>query len=213
MRLKLKEHVFGEYKKCQTSLKTFRNLWAVVVSYSKKRKSWWTGKVQNMDSAEMLESATEWDLVIQKSFKLSQIVKNEKPKALLKFIKAELDSIVEYIPVIVALRTRGLEKRHLRQMNEELDMHLDPASMTLADLKEKNLTSGMFFECIKAVADVASKENNIKMALDAIDKELLEICFNIGIYRETTVVIILTPEVTLQSFEDCLIRCQAMKGN
>ena len=57
------------------------------------------------------------------------------------------------------------------------------------------------------------KENNVKVALDIIDKEIMEIAFELVPYNDTEVRVIEHAEITLQGFEDCLIRCLAMKGN
>lgn len=98
-------------------------------------------------------------------------------------------------------------------MNEQLGMTLEPGNMTLADLKKKNLTRGASFDIIKSVSDVALKEFNITLALETIDKEIVEIGFTLVPYKGTKTKVIQSADVTLQAFEDCLIRCQAMKGN
>ena len=64
-------------------------------------------------------------------------------------------------------------------------MVLDPQNMTLADLKENNLTQGAAFELIKGIAEIAGKENSIKVALDNIDTEVSEIFFDLAPYKET----------------------------
>ena len=92
-------------------------------------------------------------------------------------------------------------------------MTLEPGNMTLADLKKKNLTRGASFDIIKSVSDVALKEFNITLALETIDKEILEIAFSLAQYKGTKTKVITNGDATLQSFEDALIRCQAMKGN
>lgn len=95
-----------------TELKYFKDLWSVVISYIKKRKAWWTGRLQSYNSDEMLESTTQWNRTIQQLLRTALITAHAKPNELLNFVKGELDTIKEYIPVIVALRTRGLERRH-----------------------------------------------------------------------------------------------------
>ena len=92
-------------------------------------------------------------------------------------------------------------------------MVLDPQNMTLADLKENNLTQGAAFDLIKGIAEIAGKENSIKVALDNIDTEVSEIFFDLAPYKETDTNIIKQSEETLQLLEECLIRAQAMKGH
>lgn len=92
-------------------------------------------------------------------------------------------------------------------------MTLDLQNMTILDLKEKNLTQGAAFELIRGVAEIAGKENGIKVALDNIEGEIDNIYFDLTPYKETETNIIKGSEETLQSLEECLIRAQAMKGH
>jgi len=85
--------------------------------------------------------------------------------------------------------------------------------MTLADLKTKNLIKGASFDVIKGVADVAAKENSIKVALDKIDGEVADLALELGPYKDSGASIIRSIEETLQGLEDGLIRTQAMKGH
>ena len=153
-------------------MKSFRDLWNVVVNYINQRRAWWTGKLQNINSNTMLENTEKWADLLHAIFKIPLVTENAKPNQLLHFIKGELATIKEYIPVIVSLKTKGLSKRHIMKMQEALDMTIDPSNMTLADLKAKNLTRGPSYDIIKSISETAMKEHNVKIALDAIDREL-----------------------------------------
>ena len=60
-------------------MKNFRDLWNVVVSYIKERKAWWTGKLQNINSDDMLENTEKWSDMIKNLFKIPVITDNAKP--------------------------------------------------------------------------------------------------------------------------------------
>jgi len=51
------------------------------------------------------------------------------------------------------------------------------------------------------------------VAIEAAEKDLREIGFEYTQYKDTKVRIIKNPEGVLQSFEDCLMKIQSLKGN
>ena len=78
--------------------------------------------------------------------------------------------------------------------------------MTLTDLKKANLFGGTALDTIKGVSDMASKQNAIKLALDALEKEIREITFECLIYKNTEINIIKEPELVSNKFEECLVK-------
>ena len=85
--------------------------------------------------------------------------------------------------------------------------------MTLTDLQVHNLSEGRALDTIKGVSDMASKQNSVKLALDALDKEIKEIGFECETYKNTNINIIKEPELVSQKFEECLVKAQSLKGN
>jgi len=160
-------------------LKHFKALWSTTVSYTKSKRTWTASTVSEIDSEAMLERTNAWSLAVESVKKFSAIMKNKKPARHLKFLEAELDGVKEFVPVILSLRTRGLEQRHFVEMSARLanviagtGISLDPKRLTLADLKATGLTKGEGFDAIRVVADVAVKEGNVKAAVEAIDAEV-----------------------------------------
>lgn len=78
------------------------------------------------------------------------------------------------MPVIVALRARGLEERHFKEMSVKLGgVNIDPINLTMADLKKLGLTEGSSLDVIRSVADVAMREDNVRGAIDSLELELV----------------------------------------
>ena len=67
-------------------------------------------------------------------------------------------------------------------MSQKLGINVDPAHLTLRELKRHNLGQGRALEAIKGVSEQAYRENSIAMAIDAVEKELREIGFNLTCY-------------------------------
>ena len=112
--------VFKQYKQTVNDIENFKQIWSMAVQYSKIRRTWWTGRLHAINSDQMMKNVTEWDMSTTKLMKMPIIKQNKKPQEILLYIKSELETIREYLPVIVALKTKGLDRRHLKQMNQEL---------------------------------------------------------------------------------------------
>lgn len=137
----------------------------------------------------------------------------EKPGLVLNFIFKEIDEIKSYLPIVQRLRAKGLEKRHFVEMSSLLGVNVDPTNLTMTDIKLKKLYMGDTLEAIKNVSGVAFKENSIRMAIDAIEREIKEICFECIPYKDQPVKIIKNSDMVLMNLDESLIKLQAIKGN
>jgi dynein heavy chain len=72
---------------------------------------------------------------------------------------------------------------------------------------------GKTLDTIKAVSDMASKQNFVKIALDTLEKEIREIGFECELYKNTEISIIKEPELVSQKYEEFLAKTQSLKGN
>lgn len=132
---------------------------------------------------------------------------------MLNFIFKEIDDIKSYLPIVQRLRAKGLEKRHFVEMSNLLGVNVDPAYLTMTDIKLKKLYMGETLEAIKNVSGVAFKENSIRMAIDAIEREIREICFECLPYKDQPVKVIKNCDAVLLNLDESLIKLQAIKGN
>ena len=90
------------------------------------------------------------------------------------------------MPVLQALRVKGLEFRHLKRIRNEVgweDLNLQKANFR--SLVKKSIHTGKNFEIIKGISELASKEYAIRLSLEAVEKELESCKVNGQLYKET----------------------------
>lgn len=94
------------------------------------------------------------------------------------YLLRELEKFKDYMPMITAMRAKGLEKRHWNALQRQLGFeNVETASLTLATLIEMDLHQGAQLDVIKAVCEVAMKEWAIKSTLDSLEHDLKSIEF------------------------------------
>ena len=91
-------------------------------------------------------------------------------------------------------------------MSEQLGINIDPQVLTLKCLQQNELTQRAALDAIKGVSEVAYKENAVKMAVDAVEKELKEIAFACEEVPGKKARIIKEPEQVLQKFDELLVK-------
>jgi hypothetical protein len=89
-------------------------------------------------------------------------MESENAKTFIYYILEQMDRLKEFMTIIVALKTKGLEKRHFKKMEKELEIALDieemeivPAKMDLKYLAKQGLHQEKAVEIIKKYAAAA----------------------------------------------------------
>ena len=134
---------------------------------------------------------------------------------LVNYLIRELDRFKDYMPMIGAMRAKGLEKRHWMNLARSLDFDsLDTPQLTLATLIETRLFEGPKLEMIKTVSDIAMKEWAIKTTLDGLDSELRNIDFTVSKYKEPSNNFVLKGlDEVMTTFEDFVVKTVSLKQN
>ena len=70
------------------------------------------------------------------------------------------------------------------EMSQKLGVNIDPAQLTLKGLEKHGLAEGKALEAIRSVSEVAYKENSVKAAIDAAERELRDIGFETIGYKD-----------------------------
>lgn len=91
---------------------------------------------------------------------------------MLTYLIGELEKFKDYMPMITSLRSKGLEKRHWQMLSKQLGFEVEPTTLTLQKLIEKQMFEGKRLDIIKGVSEIAIKEYAIKTTLDALEHEL-----------------------------------------
>lgn len=160
----------------------------------------------------METKVNKWQKSMQALKKSGALVAGGIPSQLRDYVAKEVDQVKQYLPIIQSLTSKGLEKRHYEQMSAQLGMDIDPRVLTLDSLQENQLTQGAALEAIKGVSEEAYKENAVKMAVDAIERELREIAFTCDEVPHKETRVIREPDQVLLKFDELLIKIQTLKG-
>jgi hypothetical protein len=87
------------------------------------------------------ENINEWWKQLTRVSK-THISNYPEPMELLTFLIAELEKFKDYMPMITALRSKGLEKRHWQMLSKQLGFEIDPLNLTLQRLIERKMFEG-----------------------------------------------------------------------
>lgn len=176
--------------------------------------AWLYGLFSELDSDKMEELTMEWIKQLTRISK-SNLATYSNPMTLVNYLLRELERFKDYLPMIAAMRAKGLEKRHWQNMSKQLDMdNLDTQNLTLAHLIEMRLFEGPQLELIKTVSDIAMKEWAIKTTLDSLEGELRVIEFTVSKYKDPVVAHVLKGlEELMGMFEDFVIKTVSLKQN
>lgn len=206
---------FPEVAKLFAEMQPYKKLWEVSHDFAEHRAQWWSGKLSQIDCEVMEAKLSTWQRSILALKKGGDLAARASPALLRDFVSKEVEQVKQYLPIIQSLTSKGLEKRHYQEMSEKLGITgvtIDPHTLTLKSLQKHKLTRGAALDAIKGVSEVAYKENAIKMAIDAVEKELKEIAFTCEPVPGQKTRIIKEPEAALQRFEELLVKIQTLKG-
>ena len=114
-------------------------------------------------------------------------------------ISLELDKLKEHLPLVTSLMSKGLEKRHYAEMSEKLGMDVDPNHLTLNRLKNnQRLSLQAILEAVREVSAQAFRENALRIAMEGIEKALVETTFAADPYKDTGLRVVSNYERVLQ---------------
>ena len=80
-------------------------------------------------------------------------------------------------------------------------------------MRGRKLARADTLEAINTVSAVAFKEESMKAAVDAVEKEIRSASFESAPYKETSTDIIKNGESVASKLEELLMQLQALKGN
>jgi hypothetical protein len=96
-------------------------VWKVIGAFNEKFFSWWTMAFPQLNIDEMEELNTEWIHKLNEVRKESSFMLHENAVTFIYYIMDQLDKLREFMTIIRALKTKGLEKRHFNRMEKELE--------------------------------------------------------------------------------------------
>lgn len=200
---------YGELKRIVRDFQPFANFWTTTHEWRTEVAQCFHDPFENLDAILIDDNVKKAEKTMAKSittFKdLPQISKMAQK------IKDEIKEFKPNLPLMLALRTKGMEKRHWEKVSKEIGITLQPGTSfsTLQDLIDMKI--GDQLEKIEKVAEVASKENTIKENLEMMRNQWKTVNFDVMPYRNAKdVFIIKINEETQQILDDNLALTQTL---
>jgi dynein heavy chain len=152
-------------------MKPLQQLWTVAHNYVRIFEQWTEGNFYELNADEMDDNITEWWKQLQRVSK-TNVAEMPQPNRLLTHLLNSIEEFKQYMPMVSALRMKGLDKRHWQMLSKQIGVELDPSNLQLHHLIKAKLHEGHALETIKGVSEIAIKEYAIKTTLDSLDNEM-----------------------------------------
>lgn len=165
-----------------------------------------------LDAEEIEENLVDWWKSLNRLSK-SRINEYYHPMNLLNFLYNKLEEFKEYLPMITALRTKGITERHWNKLSDIFGINLDPATLSVRSLLAQNLYEAEKLSKIKGVSDYAVKEYAIQTTLENLENEIKAAEFTTLKYKDTNTCILRGTDELISQFEEFSIKVAALRTN
>ena len=151
--------------------------------------------------------------------KLTYVQRNETlrrlkgPMSFVEYILKQIEHIKEFFPLLQALKAKGLERRHIVQINRELGTEISIKQTNFRWLSKRDLHKGKKLEKIKQITDTATKEHAIRLTLESVEAELENTNLRVEAYRDTGTSILRGLEDDLAQFQECDLKVSSIAHN
>jgi aspartate carbamoyltransferase regulatory subunit len=162
--------------------------WDLIKTFNYKFFEWWKIPFPHLKVDDIEESTVDWTRKLDFVMKDKGFMSHATSATFTEYIIKILEKLKDFMSIILALKTKGLEKRHYIKMENDLleetgiEIQLIPARITLKFLSEHNLNEQRCVEIIKLYAAVAQKEFAIKCSLDQIDSDVMNLPLGMKLY-------------------------------
>jgi len=146
--------------------------WGVIKDFNSKFFEWQILPFTMLNVSLMEESTMDWQRKINFVKKDTEHMKHDSAATFIFYMEDQLEKLRDFMTIIVALKTKGLERRHFTKIEKELELELKkkvtiwPQKLDLKYLSNQDLHQGEAVEIIKKYAAIAQKEYQIKVTLD-----------------------------------------------
>ncbi|KAH8073158.1 dynein light chain binding protein [Aureococcus anophagefferens] len=160
-------------------------LWNTSQKWLESSKTWNDAAFQSLDAEAVESEVNDYSNAISKASKFFERNDMGPQASIAKEIKEQVSAFKPNVPIIVALRNKGMRERHWHEVGESLGMKefVPDESFTLAGMLDLNPTSQI--ELITKVSEAAAKEFNIEQTLDKMLQDWTPMELQISNYRDT----------------------------
>ena len=160
-------------------------LWNTSQKWLESSKTWNDAAFQSLDAEAVESEVNDYSNAISKASKFFERNDMGPQASIAKEIKEQVSAFKPNVPIIVALRNKGMRERHWHEVGESLGMKefVPDESFMLAGMLDLNPTSQI--ELITKVSEAAAKEFNIEQTLDKMLQDWTPMELQISNYRDT----------------------------
>ena len=205
---------FPELQILKNEIKPCTQLWEAITQFNEVFDDWWTKAISQIDLHELEDYCADWYRKLTFAKRGSTLNKFAGPMTFVDYMGKQIEKFSEYMPLLQALKIKGLEIRHIRKIREETDVKdFNMGRTNFRHLQKKDLHIGKKLEKIKVISDLAAKEYAIRLTIEAVDQELNTSMLNAQEYKETKSYILKGIEEDLNVFKECELRLTAIAYN
>lgn len=163
----------------------FASLWSSAHNWTRWHKSWLDGPLLDLEPDTVERAFGDAQKAMVRALKAFR----EQPGclAIATQLKAEMDAFAPLVPLVKALRDRGMRGRHWDALSAELGIDLHPnETFTLRDATDGlKLHAPASLEVVERLCDKARKEYSIEKSLDEMQATWASFDFEVMPYRNT----------------------------
>jgi hypothetical protein len=94
--------------------------WTVIETFNGKFFEWWSKSLLYLSVEEIEELTMDWQQKLNFVKKDATYMSNDEAASFVYYIGRQMEKLRGFMTIIVALKTKGLERRHFSKIEKEL---------------------------------------------------------------------------------------------
>jgi len=207
---------YDELTEIKRKFKPFFDLWSTTSLFNGSYSVWMTGPFVELDPEQIGKDVSAWHKLMYKLERELLADDAVKPSQVASEMKAKISEFKAHLPIITWLRNPGLRQRHWDKISSILapgrgsfltpDLDLTLSQILALDIQAHKSE-------IEEISATASKEYQLELQLDKMNKEWRTVMLDIEPYKSTGSYILKGAEDILTLLDDQLMKTQAMRGS
>jgi len=199
---------YSKLSQMQKEFTPYSNLWLTADGWFKNIEDWLNCDWENLDA----EAAERWvEDAVRTMGSVMRFFREKDIKPILKIaekIKAEIDEFRPKVPLMVALRKKGMKERHWEQVSQKVGFKVFPEEgFTFAKALDMGLMSNV--DALVEIGEKAHNEHGIETMLETMLEAWEKIFFNMLPFKQTW--IIRGYDEINQTLDEHILQTQAMQ--
>lgn len=201
---------YVELPTMSSTVETFDRLWHTALNFHRNYDRWFYGPFLGLDAERVRDETEETWRVL---YKLSRVL-TDVPGArrVAEMVRGKVEKFRQFIPLLQAICTPGLQTRHWESISKIVDMTIMPTDVSnLSEMLEYGLLA--FIAKLEEIASAATKEHTLQRNLRKMKDEWQEVYFELIPYRETGVSILSAVDDIQVLLDDHILKAQTMRAS